>query len=201
MKRVLKPLKEKVSSQFPYKTITTLGQCLEAFEFIANEIEKIATDIDDGIDLIFNARVFREAVNFTKYDTASEKIRRGAEKVAAISALINNFLVNKTIPGHENDDRTISVEACVGIVDTHTDGTEGLVNGYNKNKKIDMPSIETWYNNYVQSIKSFNTAIDAWNVKFQTNENKARLPNIQFKFSEAFKGKVKEKQLTPIKMD
>jgi hypothetical protein len=157
------------------QTIATWKQCSEAFDFILGELQGITEDIDKGKDNILYSRMLHEAVDLDKYGQTSNKIAKRIERLSEVTSGVNNFLANGTAGIPHNNNHGINMEGCVDFVDGLTDEIEGILKGYNQNKKTAMPSIEGWINGYLQGVNCFNASINAWNTGFRTRVEGARL--------------------------
>jgi hypothetical protein len=186
MKRIVRRIREK-TNKFPYRTINTWKQCFKAFDFILSELQSITEDIDKGKDTILYSRILNEAIDLDRYSQTSKNIAKRTNKVAEVTSLVNNFLANETINIPHNNNHGINIEGCVDFVDGLTSEVEGIMNGYNQNKKITMPSIKGWVKGYLQGVIFFNSSIDAWNTKFQTQVEGARLLEAVENTQESFK--------------
>jgi hypothetical protein len=154
--------------------VTTLDQCVEAFEFIINKIEEIEKDIDLGVSAIYLSGAFREALGLEEYTKIAKKIQSKTQKVVAGSTLINNFLMNKVVLANnkEIEDGKIKIEGCVSMVDVQVFAVRGIIEGYKRNKKVDTPSIDICIDLFRKSVDNFNLNIQNWNRKFKARISK-----------------------------
>jgi hypothetical protein len=164
---------------FPYSKITTIDQCVEAFQYLTKEIENISMDIKKGIDLILFNNVLQETINLNEYKKVTKNIEYHIQKVDMITHLINNFLTNNTIEINNKNiqNKQINIQQCIRIVDLETSEFNALVQKYYEGKEIETPSIDFWIGLYKKSIQSFNQCIAYWNRRYNTQIQFVQISN------------------------